>query len=259
MIERTQELEAHEAQLVNERDELMRQRNVMIERTQELEALAINTSEFDDIMRQRNAMIERAKELETHGSVVAHDRDDMMRQRNILLRRTQELEMRERALETHNRDLETNKTELEARMKDLDGCLSEVLQAFAERRRQHIIDLASTEHPDYGEKPPKQLWPWRSLNAEKRDRIRKLRDDYLTVLKSPLFDSEYYLTKYPDVAESGQDPILHYLRHGWHEGRWPSAAIDPVECENFFPELKQSQGNLVLRLIALLGPIVDEP
>lgn len=36
------------------------------------------------------------------------------------------------------------------------------------------------------------------------------------------FDDRHYLTSYPDVAESGQDPLEHYLRHGSDEGRDPS-------------------------------------
>lgn len=36
---------------------------------------------------------------------------------------------------------------------------------------------------------------------------------------SDLFDPESYLEKNPDVAESGDDPLLHYVRHGLREGR----------------------------------------
>ncbi|TIC78511.1 glycosyltransferase [Crenobacter intestini] len=37
------------------------------------------------------------------------------------------------------------------------------------------------------------------------------------------FDSDFYLSAYPDIAESGVDPVEHYLRHGRHEGRKPKA------------------------------------
>jgi hypothetical protein len=33
------------------------------------------------------------------------------------------------------------------------------------------------------------------------------------------FDADLYLRMYPDVAKSGQAPLLHYLRHGRDEGR----------------------------------------
>ncbi|WP_059109776.1 MULTISPECIES: rhamnan synthesis F family protein [Pantoea] len=36
------------------------------------------------------------------------------------------------------------------------------------------------------------------------------------------FDSEWYLTTYPDIADSGIDPYQHYLEHGRDEGRYSS-------------------------------------
>lgn len=40
--------------------------------------------------------------------------------------------------------------------------------------------------------------------------------------KSGHFDEEYYLSTYPDVADSGIDPIIHYLKLGAQERRNPS-------------------------------------
>lgn len=37
----------------------------------------------------------------------------------------------------------------------------------------------------------------------------------------PLFDAAWYLKTYPDVAESGMSPLVHYVLHGWREGRDP--------------------------------------
>lgn len=34
-----------------------------------------------------------------------------------------------------------------------------------------------------------------------------------------LFDEQSYLSRYPDVADSGMDPLVHYLKHGIDEGR----------------------------------------
>jgi hypothetical protein len=40
--------------------------------------------------------------------------------------------------------------------------------------------------------------------------------------RSGLFDIGWYLYCNPDVEASGQDPLLHYVRRGWREGRDPS-------------------------------------
>jgi len=41
------------------------------------------------------------------------------------------------------------------------------------------------------------------------------------LLKSGLFDAEYYLRRNPDVAAAGVDPVLHYLQYGAREMRDP--------------------------------------
>jgi len=50
---------------------------------------------------------------------------------------------------------------------------------------------------------------------------------YETIAKSDLFDASWYLNQYPDVAQAGFDPILHYVRHGAAEGRQPGPWFDP--------------------------------
>ncbi|MBD3676952.1 MAG: hypothetical protein HUJ27_00950 [Rhodobacteraceae bacterium] len=48
---------------------------------------------------------------------------------------------------------------------------------------------------------------------------------------APGFDAEYYLAANPDVAASGRDPLLHFIRYGRAEGRPPGPAkaeTDPV-------------------------------
>jgi len=55
------------------------------------------------------------------------------------------------------------------------------------------------------------------MAERKRRRLRELD----LVGKSGLFDSEWYLHAYPDVAEAGVDPLHHYMSVGWREGRDP--------------------------------------
>lgn len=33
------------------------------------------------------------------------------------------------------------------------------------------------------------------------------------------FDTEFYLMAYPDIKDSGMNPLLHFVKHGQHEGR----------------------------------------
>lgn len=67
------------------------------------------------------------------------------------------------------------------------------------------------------------MWTWiASLIGAKPDaRKRRLSGESLTDEPPDDFDSQWYLSAYPDVAASGIDPWLHYQRHGRSEGRLP--------------------------------------
>jgi len=77
-------------------------------------------------------------------------------------------------------------------------------------------------------------------NAEKRAEIvaRAVGSDgdnaHVVLKNSGMFDEEWYLRFYPDVAASGMDPIDHYLKHGAGEGRDPNP---------FFSSSKYLQAN----------------
>src|SRR6267143_1844526 len=62
-------------------------------------------------------------------------------------------------------------------------------------------------------------WIWRRLHS------RQLRGQVRRISECPLFDAEWYLAIYPDVANHDINPLLHYLDAGAAEGR--VAAPDP--------------------------------
>ena len=61
----------------------------------------------------------------------------------------------------------------------------------------------------------------------------RLVDHYLTAgprasaFPCPLFDRNWYVSKYPDIAKIDLDPLAHYMTNGWREGRWPHPLFDP--------------------------------
>lgn len=62
-----------------------------------------------------------------------------------------------------------------------------------------------------------------SLSRLKVGRSRRalLAQQLELIRESHLFDSDWYLATYPDVAEARIDPASHYLGEGWREGRNP--------------------------------------
>jgi hypothetical protein len=68
-----------------------------------------------------------------------------------------------------------------------------------------------------------------------------------------LFDRGFYLRKYPDLAATRVNPLLHYLRYGAPEGRKPHALFDPEFYLSRHPELR-GNGNPLLHFLEHGGP-----
>jgi ubiquinone/menaquinone biosynthesis C-methylase UbiE len=68
----------------------------------------------------------------------------------------------------------------------------------------------------------------RNTNAGPTASSNKVSDQHKTIAESGLFDADWYLTTYPDVAAAGLDPIDHYLNHGASEGRNPGPGFDTI-------------------------------
>lgn len=62
------------------------------------------------------------------------------------------------------------------------------------------------------------------------------------VSPSPWFDAEYYLRCNPDVTQSGMDPLRHFQRWGWREGRNPLPGLDIRRLMNTLPEMQVVKG-----------------
>ncbi|HKS90222.1 MAG TPA: hypothetical protein VJR70_12340, partial [Stellaceae bacterium] len=68
--------------------------------------------------------------------------------------------------------------------------------------------------------------------------MEALFSNYEEVRKSGLFDDEYYLARYPDVAARNLDPLVHFLEEGGREGRDPHPEFDSA----FYFEQCQGRG-----------------
>lgn len=72
--------------------------------------------------------------------------------------------------------------------------------------------------------------------------IKILRDS-LYIYRSGMFDHNFYLRRYPEVAAEGFNPILHFCSFGWHEKRNPSAAFVTASYMQLNPDVEASGMN----------------
>jgi hypothetical protein len=88
---------------------------------------------------------------------------------------------------------------------------------------------------------------WRRLSAGKAD--RELHRNVDMVRASGLFDTDWYVTEYPDVANSGVDPLEHYLRFGAWEGRDPNPTFRSDTYLRDHPELAVTHTNPLVHFL----------
>ena len=72
---------------------------------------------------------------------------------------------------------------------------------------------------------------------------RQVREDAATLAASPLFDPARYLARYPEVAQSGSDPLWHYIWVGAASGYDPHPLFDSRWYGSQHPEVAARQFN----------------
>lgn len=78
------------------------------------------------------------------------------------------------------------------------------------------------------------------ITAAETDLIRAYlsRDKGSPLSANPLFDDDWYLAQYTDVASAGLPPLVHYILAGATEGRLPGPLFDPDWYEITYPEAR---------------------
>ncbi|MCQ0971233.1 glycosyltransferase family 4 protein [Paracoccus sp. TK19116] len=73
--------------------------------------------------------------------------------------------------------------------------------------------------------------------------LNRLREWREAQICAPYFDRVYYLQQNADVARSGADPLHHFLRWGWMEGRDPSPNFSLEDYRRQTPHYDPLRGN----------------
>lgn len=57
------------------------------------------------------------------------------------------------------------------------------------------------------------------------------------------FDPDFYLAANPDVLKAGVDPLHHFVKHGWEEGRDPNGSFSVHVYLHLYPDVKEAGVN----------------
>ena len=89
-------------------------------------------------------------------------------------------------------------------------------------------------------------------------RLSRRRDPEMT-LAARAFDARWYLATYPDVAAFGDDPLEHFMAHGWREGRDPSRTFSVTAYLAAFPQVADAGLNPLVHYLRNGRPKVFAP
>ena len=161
--------------------------------------------------------------------------------------------------------------ELDAQRNQTQSCMIQLFEVQKELEKYHErcsrLEKQLAELPDPsargpilagesqpGREAPAQLLPrlatlpwWLSFLLGGRRRKAALHIS--KILSHRLFDAEWYLQQYPDVAASGTDPLRHYLEHGAHEYMNPSPKFDTRWYLTAYPDVARSGANPLLHYV----------
>jgi GT2 family glycosyltransferase len=73
--------------------------------------------------------------------------------------------------------------------------------------------------------------------------------EYLIINNSGLFDAAFYYSNYPDVRQADMDPLWHYIKWGWKEGRDPSIDFSTFSYLEENQDVKEMGINPLLHFI----------
>lgn len=81
------------------------------------------------------------------------------------------------------------------------------------------------------------------------DNFLRYLKEIVILSKSHLFDAEYYYKSYPDVRRADINPLFHYVKYGWKEGRNPSKFFNTLFYLDNYPDVRYSGANPLVHYV----------
>jgi hypothetical protein len=188
---------------------------------------------------ERGTLAERITSLETEKIALEAKHSDLVTRHSLLVTSEASLSTAYQELESKHKSVTAERDALKQNVEDRFRELAKltkrlvVSEAQATRARRELALLTSSFFWTITA-PLREVLGWFGLAPRMP---RQLHTQVQLIRQSGLFDETFYLCSYPDVADAGIDPIVHYLEHGSEEGRNPSASFDTRTYLNLHPDV----------------------
>jgi O-antigen biosynthesis protein len=197
----------------------------------------------DDLAARDTSITNQSAEIERMGSVILQHERKLVSDEKMLGARLAEIgelsrsstQLREQVAAT-NKVLQQERSSSSKRIDLLQQQLADVRQRLGEIESSSSWKIASRVRSSFHSFPrlrsilrrvARILWWTVSFQLigrlRARHRLFQMRD---MIANSALFDADWYLSQYPDIAQSGTEPALHYALYGATERRSPGPRFD---------------------------------
>jgi septal ring factor EnvC (AmiA/AmiB activator) len=213
------------------------------ERFRELAEMAKMIIERDEKIEESQAEIEQIKQASAQ---LQQEIENLRYEGTIQQARIQEIAQQKDTLSEliRQRDEECAnlKYNVEQRFRELAE-LSKMYLASEERGEVAVADNIKLKKTISWKTTAPLRFPSQLLKKlSKQDRV--LRNQRNIILKSGLFDEDFYLRAYPDVAARKLDPICHYLLFGARELRNPNPSFNTGRYLDRYPDVRNDKKNI---------------
>jgi hypothetical protein len=210
------------------------------ERFRELAEMAKMIIERDEKIEASQAEIEQSKQVSAQlQQEIENLRHESTQQQETINEIAQQKDTLSELIRQRDEECANLKKNVEERFRELAE-LSKMYLASEERGKVAMADNNKLKKTISWRTTAPLRFPNLLLRklCKKERVLRKQRD---IIQKSGLFDVEFYLRTYPDVAAQKIDPIRHYLLFGASEGRNPNASFDTGRYLDRYPDVKNDR------------------
>lgn len=203
-------------------------------------------AKIDAVAAYEQTIIELSKEVDSLQAEVSAVRNE------LLMARKQTVQF--------EREKNKAKEELQARFAETASLTAQLERASQEIARFQQVDFRATRDvptQPVATKSSRKLFPswvvWGSNKGEGRKSKKALMEEIALVRSSRSFDATWYLETYRDVAQSGMDPAVHYIKYGANEGRDPGPMFSTTVYTREHPEVVNQKINPLVHYIRSVG------
>mgnify|MGYP002737819136 CR=1 FL=1 len=249
-------------------DDLAQQLSTLsAERDEAQASLEARFNELAQLTRRLEEQHQALEQAETQRSQAEAQRDQAQAERERAQADSQalrqQLEQAEAAAQTQatqQQDVETLRQalanaqhSLQQRFQEL-AILTELLEEREQERDALKHQLSTRSEPPQPEpaaaapEPPAKP----AITVYQKDPSRLAKDAEL-VRQSALFDAQWYLKRYPDIAQHprfAKEPLAHYLMHGGHEERNPSPGFNSAFYLASYADVRGSGENPLVHYLS---------